>query len=378
MWNLEELKNKFQKLTEISESLLYDLERSEDEIIPASKSEIVSHPKIYKLIGNNPVDIISSLVKTHMEILKQSIRIKTPFIFLKVLPKFYSICSNRGFQDDYFKIEIVGIMSAFQNILSEHSKNLRAFYEWIFENNKFFIDQSQIKCCQYSNLEEKFIEQKNILLNHLLTGDERNAYSFIAEIIEKEALEDIYLYILYPVIDNLNFLREIGVICEFEFYFGLSIISRLIVFVYKKNKNVKIEKANVAVSSINDSDNLDFDELKNLKIYPGDIVSKLEARIINDSLNYSGIFSEYVDYKGLIEYLVKNKPPFLVITSVNPFNINIFGKLIERIKDIPELVTTKIYTLTYDHDGYEDFIKKLNITTYTQDLIKLYGGIKNV
>jgi len=378
MWNLEDLKNKFQKLTEISESLLYDLERAEDEIITAAKSEIVSHSKIYKLIGNNPADIISSLVKTHMEILKQSIRIKTPFIFLKVLPKFYSICSNRGFHNDYFKIEIVGIMSAFQNILPAYAKNLRTFYEWIFENSKFFMDKSQIKCCQYSNLEEKFIEQKNILLNHLLSGDEKNANSFIAEITEKEAPEDIYLYILYPVIDNLNFLREIGVICEFEFYFSVSIINKLIVFIYKKNKNVKVEKANVAVSFINDSDNLDFDELKNVKIYPGDIVSKLEARIITDSLNYSGIIAEDVDYKGLIEYLVKNKPPFLVITGVNPFNINVFGKLIERIKDIPELVNTNIYTLTYDHDGYEDFIKKLNIKTYTQDLIKLYGGIKSV
>lgn len=377
MWNLEELKYRFQKLTEISESLLYDVERNEEEIINSARSEILSHAKIYKLIGNNPFDLISSLLRIHLEILKQSIRIKSPLLFPKIFPKIYSLCSNRGINDDYFRIESVAIISSIQNILPTHGKNIRSLYEWIFENSKFFIDKKQIRCCRYGTIDEKFIEQKNILLNYLLSGDEKEIYSFISEIVERESLENIYLYILYPILDNLRFLREIGEIPEFDFYYCLSMINRILVNIYKKDEDIELKTDNIVVSYMNHSDFSEFDELKEVKIYP-EAISKLEARILTDCLNFTGHKAEYITQTSLIEDMIKNKPNVLIITGINPFNVNNFGELRERLKNISELKNLKIYVLANDHDCYEDFLRSLYINLVTQDLIKIFGGIKNV
>ncbi len=333
---------KLSELIDISADLTNIFKEAIPKSISIVKSEILSNPKLYYLIGNNSIKFLEDLLENESRIILKSIEVDNFKFLIKNLSRLYSICIKRGFQRDFFKIENFSWNNTLPSNMIRYGEEIKKLYSFInqnFENIVCYLDLCPPEY-DYPKEYEEFI--RNYLIR-LLEGDNSEAEILIKTfLVDDERRQKVYYSIFYPSIYMIRRLYETGFIDEEEAYLAFSVVNKIVSSIYIKKL---FDKSFKCFSIYVPTDNIIGERITNF-------YNKLESQIFSDILSWHGINSLSINAKEIINQNFTYENCSAFFWGVSPFNLQDFKHFVEIIR--AKSSTCRIFIFSEDLEYVKD------------------------
>ncbi|MCX8034272.1 MAG: hypothetical protein N3A00_03005 [Thermodesulfovibrio sp.] len=313
---------KLSELIDISQDLIISFKDSIPKSITMVKSEILSNPKLYYLIGNNSIKLLEDMLEEESRIILHSMEADNFNFLYKNLSRLYSICINRGFQEELFKIEYFAWNASLPANIRKYGEEIKKLYSFIYNNFYKILSYIDLLPPKYQHSEdyEDFI--RNFLIT-LFDGETTEAEILIKTfIIDDEKREKVYKFIFYPSIHKIKYLYEAGYVDEVESYLAFSTLNKTLSSIYVEKNLEKIPKC---FSIYVPTENIIGGKILNF-------YNRLEAQIFSDILLWESINSLTINAKEIADKDFKFEPCFACFFGVSPYNFNLFKNFAEMVR----------------------------------------------
>lgn len=305
---------KLSELIDISGDLINIFKEALPKSICMVKSEILSNSKLYYLIGNNSIKFLEEILENESRIILKSMEVDNFKFLIKNLSRLYSICVNRGFQRELFKIENLSWNVALPSNMIRYGEEIKKLYSLINQNLESIVSYLDFLPPKYEYPKEYDDFIRNFLIR-LLTGDNTEAEILIKTfLVDDERRENVYYYIFYPSIYLIRRLYETGFIDESESYMAFSVLSKTLSSIYRETLH---EKSFKCFSIYVPTDNIIGERILNF-------YNKLESQIFSDILCWHGINSLSINVKEIINKDFNYENCIAFFWGISPFNLEDF------------------------------------------------------
>lgn len=245
------------------------------------------------------------------------------FKFLnKNLSRLYSICVNKGFQEELFKIGNLAWKEALSANVIKYSEEIKKLYSFIHQNFYKILSYIDLLAPKYQRSEEYDDFIRNFLIT-LFDGETRKAEILIETFItDDEKRKKVYEFIFYPSICMIKYLYEAGYVDEIESYLAFSVLNKTLSSIYIEKdfkKKSKCFSIYVPIENIIGEKILNF-------------YNRFESRIFSDILLWHGIDSLTINAKEIAGKDFNYEPCFACFFGVSPYNLNLFKNFAEMVR----------------------------------------------
>lgn len=332
-----------------------DLTVSFREVIPKLitlvRSEILSNPKFYSLIGNNSMKFLEEALEQEAKIILLSMEIDSFKFLKKQISRLYSICIKRGFQEEFFKVKYLSWINALPSVLFDYSEEIKKICFYINENFMQIISYVDSVPSQYEYPEgyEEFLRS---FISKLYDGDSTEAEILLKTfVVDNAKKEKVYETIFYPAIDTIRNLYDSGYTDEMETVLAFSTINRALSSIYNEGE---IQHTPACYSIFLPVENLIGERVWNL-------YNKMEAQIFSDILSSNGVMSFPINANEIFDKNFEHEKCFACFFRVSAYNFNQFRNFVETIR--AKSASCRILIFSEDMEGYDE--------------LKNYGSIVN-
>lgn len=313
---------KLSDLIDISDDLIDTFKNSIPGAIPLVKSEILSNKKLYQLIGNNSIKFLEEVLENEIQIVIRSLEFDNFEFLIKNFSKLFSICVNRGFQKEFFKLENFSWSLALSSNMMRYGEEIKMLYSYIYENFERIVTYLDYKKSPYEfdGKDEEFLRN---YLTTLLEGNSLEAQILIKNfLLDDERRENLYFQIFYPSLYKIRNLYETGFIDEQEAYMAFSVLNKTLSSIY-------VEKINKKKSSFYFL-YLPVEHIIGKRIL--NFYTHLEASIFSNLLACKGFETLVSNANQIINENLNFEESFVFLWGISPFNFEDFKKIIEILK----------------------------------------------
>lgn len=313
---------KLSEIIDISEDLVNIFKEAIPKSISMVKSEILSNSKLYYLIGNNSIKFLEDVLENESRIILKSIEVDSFNFLNKNLSRLYSICINRGFQEELFKIGYLAWNEALSANVIKYREEIKKLYSFIYDNFYNILSFIDLLPPKYQLSEEYDDFIRNFLIT-LFDGETRDAEILIETFItDDEKREKVYKFIFYPSIYMIKYLYETGYVDEIEAYLAFSVLNKTLSYVYVEKD---LKKKSKCFSIYVPIENIIGEKILNF-------YNRLEAQIFSDILLWYGINSLTINAKEIADKDFNYEPCFACFFGVSPYNLNLFKNFVKMVR----------------------------------------------
>lgn len=333
---------KISEIIDISDDLINSFEKESVNFTNIVKSEILSTPKLYELIGNNSIKFLEDIIYNYIKVLATALKFDSVYILIKGLSRLYRFSQKKGIQDKLFTILHIASENSITSTIQKYKKDFKTFYGWLMQNFNFilsFIDSSQEQYKYFENNIEFITNFISKLFENDLIKAEVLINSYLSDDLRREKF---YNYILYPSLEIMKKLYERDIFDETETKLAFSVFNRILSSIYRE-KDTK-NKKEIYSLYLQEEDILDS---KILNLY-----NEMKAQIFSDFLSFEGFKSFCLNAKETAKFNLNNQEDALIIFGLSPYNFPQFIQTWEMIK----AKAPKIEIFISD-ENWEDFYR---------------------
>ena len=313
---------KLSEVIDISEDLIYSFEKENVNFINVVRSEILSNPKLYELIGNNSIKFLEDVIYNHIKILSTALKFDSIYILIKGLSRLYRFSHKKGIQKKLFTILNIALDNSVKLTIQKYKEEFKILHNWIMQNFNLvvsYIDFVKEKYKYFENNVEFITNFISKLFDNDLIEAEVSINSYLSDDLRREKF---YSYILYPSLEIMKKLYERDIFDETETKLAFSVFNRILSSIYKE-KEIK-NKKEIYCIYLQEKDILDS---KILSLY-----NELEAQIFSDLLSFEGFKSLCLNSVEIAKFNLNYEENLVVIFGLSPYNFSQFIKTWEMIK----------------------------------------------
>ncbi|MDI1472210.1 hypothetical protein QI155_06635 [Thermodesulfovibrio sp. 1176] len=333
---------KLSEIIDISEDLINSFEKESVTFINIVKSEILSNPKLYELIGNNSIKFLEDVIYNHIKIMSTALKFDSVYILMKGLSRLYRFSQKKGVQDKLFTILHIALENSITSTIQKYKEDFKTLYAWIIQNFNLVLSSVDSTQGQYKYFENN-IEFITNFISKLFENDLIEAEVLInSYLFDDLRREKFYNYMLYPSLEIIKKLYERDIFDETETKLALSAFNRVLSSIYIE-KDIKNKKEFYSLY-LPEEDILDS---KILSLY-----NAIEAQIFSDLLSFKGFRSFCLNVKEIAKFNLNNQENAVIIFGLSPYNFPQFIQTWEMIK----AKAPKIRIFISD-ENWEDFYR---------------------
>lgn len=326
------------------ENLLEDVQKN-CPVVPASAAEaykahinrmtedvdnqLLGHPDLRKLIGDNPVRILQDNHRNHAAFMGTVFSLNNMELLCRTIPWVYRTYRARGFDVDYFP----AVLKAWQDAITRCLEPLSAepilhIYGWLSAHHPDWLALSQSPSAGPSEGAGSHADVET-WVQLLLTGDSRACLRLAEEQVEGSGdISRLYLDAIQPAMYQIGKLWESGEISPAREHMATAVVTRIMATMYDR-MNWSSTGAGRAVVACAPNE---FHEVG--------------ARMVADLLEMDGwdvtFMGANTPEEDLVDFLLTRQPDLLGISVSMVFNLGKVQDLISRIRERPELRTLKV------------------------------------
>ena len=290
---------------------------------------LLDHEQIQNLIGRNPIAMMKQNHHYHAALMSTIFRYGCHAVMSDIVLWVYRTYRNKGFDYEYFPVEIEAWRKAITQCLPEpEAKEADRIYMWLQQNHKQFMELSEAKSAP--------IRSKHPLFVPMLDGILRADFQYCLELARSYAtdvsqLTDLYVEVLHPCMVEVGRLWSEGEISVADEHLFTAIVDRIMTVSYARISN----QLQVA-----------YNEKTAVLLCPRGENHSMGARMFADILELQGWKVHYlgadIPENEIVATLKRVAPDLLGISLVMPFNLRILEELIKLVRAEPVLAATKI------------------------------------
>ncbi len=297
-----------------SSSLAYH--KALDPMIQEVDRALEAHPDLERLIGQGNDDRMRDNHRNHARFMDNVFFCGSPRLLEQTLPWVYRAYSARGFSTDYFPVELEAWKEAIARHLPEaHGAPVLAVYDGILAQHPALCAASRqlptpsAASLPLGPLVEQFLEGN-------LAGVEAHIQHHFGPL---PAVEDLYLRILDPVLQEIGRRWEIGAISSTAEHVASALATRIMSRAYGHLSPRLVPGKLAVVTSV-----------------PGE-THQLGAWMIADLLELRGWDATLVaadpELQDLQERVLEQPPALLALSITLPFHLQAAQRLIEGVRN---------------------------------------------
>ncbi|MBP2629280.1 MAG: cobalamin B12-binding domain protein [Firmicutes bacterium] len=326
--------------------------------------ELAKLNSIYDFMGNCSLQVMVDHHRHHTLFMSSVFRLNNYTLLARMLVWMYRSYHAHGFSYDYFTYAF----SEWRKAVTRHMSQTKGLeidrvYQWIVAYHPDFIQLAE--SADYKILTKNRVEEVvNTFVAHLLHGE----YQACLAISEKYYLTDVddlayfYVEIIEPSLYEVGRLWEMGHISVAQEHLATAMVNRLLLTIFLHTGLGEATKPKVVIAAA-----------------PNEL-HEIGASMVTDLLEQHGW---QVDYLGanmpkedLLEYLRANKPYFLGLSVVMPFNLASVREIIDSIRNDDSIWGIKIMVGGAAFKYSEDLWHQVGADAYVIDghaAIKIAG-----
>ena len=355
---ITKLINSLDKLHTVSPDAAKDYEKEEERLVNYVNNELEANPKIFELIGGNPLDLMRNNHTNHAAFMATVFKIGSHELLAKTIPWVYRAYHARGFSYDYFPIEL----SAWKHAVSEcldhvYAAEIIEVYDWMISHHVDMIPLSVSGEGLTFSPQRETNEMQEVLLSLLLSADSKGSLQLVNQSIQTiDDLKHFYLDVVCPALCRIGLLWEKNDISVAEEHIATAIVGRITAALYPRFANVDVYRGKVVVTA-----------------GPNEF-HEVGARMLADFLEIEGWDVTYLGANTPKEELltiIKQHKPFMIAISVaTMFNLDHAKMAIEMIKADPETRGIKILAGGLAFNSMPQLWRNLGADGYAADANK--------
>jgi methanogenic corrinoid protein MtbC1 len=292
--------------------------------------ELMTYPSLSDLINQNPPEMLFDHQRHHAHFMVNILRLNRVDLFIQTILWEYRAYSAHGFSYEYFPLALKTWIPILEKYLTPPSAQaIKKIYEWLINQHTHLMTLSKVELNPAITLDLTWQTVQESFFSALLLGEHRNCLRIALESIHIPTdLEQFYLKVLQPCLYEIGTLWERGKISNTQGQLASAIVARIMSVFSSRFLLVKHTKGKAVVTSA-----------------PGEF-HELGVRMIADLLELKGWDVQYLginpSQRDLISLLQTSKPHLLVLSITMLFNVESARKIIEVIKNDPDLRKIKI------------------------------------
>jgi len=289
---------------------------------------IASFPKLYQIIGNNPLQIMYDNHYYHAALMSAILKLNNYELLARMFVWFYRAYRGQGFQYNYFAVDLHAWQKATDQVLTKDSAyEIKAVYQWLTAHHDALISlaQSEEYCIFKYNMMR---ERSDAFLKYLLRGDYKACLALAEEYFTvTNDVTTFYLQVMQPCLYEIGRLWEGGHVSVAQEHLATAIVSR-----------VMLSGCALTVS--------DCYRGKAVIVCAPNELHELGVRMVADLLEKDGwqvdFFGASLSVAELLQCLQSYPPQFVGISASMPFNIDSTKEAIAAIRQDVVLRNVKI------------------------------------
>lgn len=274
-----------------------------------------------ELIGNNPISVMTTNHACHANFIRAILQLRSPMCLIEVITWVYRSYMSRGFQPQYFPIEL----AAWKDAIIEHLapktdvSGLIAFYDALIDEHDSVLELARIPedpvpvDSEYAPVVDKF-------LGALLAGDEATADETLRERIEAASqVPTWWVKVVTPSLQRIGRLWSEGKIGVAREHVATAIAQRVMTRNFPRLPWPEESRGTVAVV-----------------VAPGE-QHDVGARMVCDCLELCGYRAIYTGantpIESVVQMTVDQHIDALCISVTMPFHLDEVRALVQTIRD---------------------------------------------
>lgn len=318
-------------LPPVSESAAEEYTQNQDCILNNVNQAMANFDDIYDVIGNCPLQVMVDHHRHHALFMNSVFRLNNYTLLVRMLVWAYRVYhAAYGFSYDYFAYAFSEWRKAVTLYIS-HSQavEIDRVYQWIVEHHADFIrlaESADYKVLTCNNAQEVV----HSFVDHLLHGEYQECLAISEEyyLTDIDNLACFYVEIIEPSLYEVGRLWEAGHISVAQEHLATAIVTRLMLAFFLRAKHPERANPKVVIAAA-----------------PNEL-HEVGASMVANLLEQHGWKVDYlaanVPQEDLLEYLRVNKPCFLGLSVVMPFNLAGVREIIDLIRNDVSICYIKI------------------------------------
>lgn len=315
----------------ISSTASQEYKMNQDNLRRLVDAELASFPGIHQIIGHNPFQVMYDNHYYHAAFMGTVFTLNNYELLARIFVWIYRAYGGRGFQDNYFVVDLQAWQQAIDKLLTKESAyEIKAIYKWLADHHDDLIslaisDEYHI----FSNINMAGINYT--FLMHLLHGDYKARLAMTEGYLkETNDLTALYVQVIQPCLYEMGRLWEGGHVSVDQEHLATAIASR-IMLASSASGLLSVSDCSMGTAII--------------ICAPGEL-HELGSRMVADLLESDGwrvdFFGTSLTTLELVSYLQSCPVHFIGITASIPVHIDSVGKVIEAIRQNLALQQVKI------------------------------------
>lgn len=295
-------------------------EKESERLVNQVNNELEANPKLFELIGGNPLDLMRNNHSNHSAFMTTVFKIGSYELLARTVPWVYRTYRARGFSYDYFPVELAAWKHAVEDCLDNiYSTEIIDIYDWMIHHHQDMIQLSVSAEGLKFFLQKETTEMQEILLSLFLHGDSKGSLQLVNQSVQTtDDVKHFYLEVVCPVMYRIGLLWEGNDISVAEEHLATAIVGRIAAALYSRFANVDVSRGKAVVTA-----------------GPNEF-HEVGARMMADFLEMEGWDVIYLGANTPKEELLaslKQHTPFMAALSVaTVFNLDHARQTIEMIK----------------------------------------------
>lgn len=291
---------------------------------------LAAHPQIQRLIGYNPLALMSNNHYHHARFMANVFRFNAYALLVKTVIWAYRTYHNHGFAYDYFALELAAWQEAISALLApSQAETILQVYRWLLDHHEQWQQLAGQPVATPLAGSTTWEAVRRQFLDALLRGDSRVCLELGSRLTRTpRGLEDFYLEILQPCMYEIGRLWEEGEISVAQEHLASALVARLMAVLYPALEIVQPPKGRAVVTAAPN----EFHETG--------------ARCVADLLGLDGWEISYLGANTptteLLRYLRQVRPHLLAISVAMPFNLDLTQEMVAAVREDPEFHRIKI------------------------------------
>lgn len=328
-----------QTIRSVSGPAAIEYEKKQDVLRQYIDQRLLVHEQLRQILGSNPVQLLLDNHKYHARFMSNVFQLNSYVLLVRIVVWVYRSYHRQGIAYDYFPWELKQWMEAVRQELSEAAaQEILPVYAWMLSQHDNFVSaaEGQQQVPFDFNFEPGSVSQ--FCLDKLIEGD----YEVFAELAVRfvetsKKLDGLYVGVLQPCLYEIGKLWEHGKISVAQEHLASAMVSRAMFKAFEKCTYSPHRRGKVVIAAS-----------------PNEY-HEIGTHMVADLLELAGWDVLYLGantpQNALLDLARMEKPFFIGVSAVMPFNIDYVKEIVTAMRRDSELQAVKIMVggLAFSH-----------------------------
>ncbi len=328
-----------QRVKSVSGAAALEYEKKQNDLRQYIDQHLLVHENLGQILGSNPAQILLDNHMYHARFMSNVFQLNSYVLLARIVVWVYRSYHKQGVSYEYFPWALQKWMEAVRKELSSASaQEIIPVYQWILNHHDEFVSAAEgLRDIPFDySFEQGSLSQ--FCLDKLIEGDfEVFAELAVRYIEEGNGLDALYSNVLQPCMYEVGKLWENGKISVAQEHLASVMVGRAMFHAFQKCSRSQEDKGKAVITASQNE------------------YHEIGTHMASDLLELDGWDVLYLGAntprQALLDMVRKEKPFFVGISAVMPFNIDYVKEIITEMRQDPELQEIKVMVggLAFSH-----------------------------